>query len=161
MLYEGFKIDDISPVFLAIEADRKMLFLHFLRLDQCECFKKLIQSSIPAGEGQHGFGSLIRGGWGSRCTFHHNLFAHHNGRSPRPGNYIVWNYDPIGLLFDFRNNVIYDWGYWAGYAGSGNEKEVEFTKLNYVGNYLKPGPSTKKTFAERRRAGILRTAFKV
>jgi hypothetical protein len=35
---------------------------------------------------------------------------------------------------DFRNNVIYDWG--EGSAGG------EFDRLNYVGNYLKPGPST-------------------
>ena len=35
---------------------------------------------------------------------------------------------------DFRNNVIYDWGDTAAYG--------EFNRLNYVGNYLKSGPST-------------------
>ena len=32
------------------------------------------------------------------------------------------------------NNVIYDWGHTSAYG--------EFDRLNYVGNYLKPGPST-------------------
>ncbi len=39
-------------------------------------------------------------------TFHHNVFAHHRSRNPRPGTY---GKDP-GLLLDFRNNLIYDWG---------------------------------------------------
>ncbi len=35
---------------------------------------------------------------------------------------------------DFRNNVVYDCRIAAGYG--------EFDRLNYVANYLKPGPST-------------------
>lgn len=58
-------------------------------------------------------------------TWHHNLFAHNESRNVRFG----------GLVdADFRNNVIYDWGERAAYG--------EFGRLNYVGNYLKPGPST-------------------
>jgi len=61
-------------------------------------------------KGAHGYGSLIRGGWGNGYTFHHNLYAHHRGRSPRPGNYNDRSKDPKGFTFDFRNNVVYNWG---------------------------------------------------
>jgi hypothetical protein len=43
---------------------------------------------------------------------------------------------PGAVDADFRNNVVYDWGRAAAYG--------EFGRLNYVGNYLKPGPSTKQ-----------------
>ena len=90
----------------------------------------------------HGYGSLIRGTGGARYSFLNNLYAHHRGRSPRPGNYSVNNHikDPKGFLLDFRNNVIYNWG--GGYAGYNNDSE-SITKLNYVGNYLIPGANSE------------------
>jgi hypothetical protein len=39
-------------------------------------------------------------------------------------------------LLDFRNKVIYDWGNPTGYTSQ------DKATINYVGNYLKPGPST-------------------
>ncbi|MCU0917402.1 MAG: pectate lyase [Planctomycetes bacterium] len=90
----------------------------------------------------HGFGSLIRGCHGARYSFHHNLYAHNRGRNPRPGNYDEQNpheQDPNGLLLDFRNNVIYNWS--GSYAGYNADKE-SVTRLNYVGNYLVPGPDS-------------------
>jgi len=72
----------------------------------------------------HGLGLIIGQG---RLTFHHNLIAHNQSRNPRFGSLVE---------ADFRNNVIYDWGDTAGCG--------EFDWLNYVGNYLKPGPSTRK-----------------
>lgn len=87
----------------------------------------------------HGFGSLIRGCHGARYSYHHNLYAHNRGRNPRPGNYDDRNphdKDPDGLLLDFRNNVIYNWG--GGHAGYNADKQ-SVTRLNYVGNCLVPG----------------------
>jgi hypothetical protein len=87
----------------------------------------------------HGYGSLIRGCRGARYSYHHNLYAHNRGRNPRPGNYDDRNphdEDPNGLLLDFRNNVIYNWG--GGHAGYNADKE-SVTRLNYVDNYLVPG----------------------
>jgi pectate lyase len=81
-------------------------------------------------KGAHGYGSLISGSGG--ISFHHNIYAHHNSRNPRPGGYE----GRPGPIVDFRNNVIYDWGMTCGYSGS------ERVRINYVGNYLKPGPST-------------------
>lgn len=86
----------------------------------------------------HGYGSLIRGTGGAKYSYLHNLYANNRGRNPRPGNYDVnpHDKDPDGLLLDFRNNVIYNWG--GGHAGYNNDK-LSITKLNFVNNYLLPG----------------------
>lgn len=63
---------------------------------------------------------------GERCTWHHNLLAHNGSRNPLFAG---------GTRCDFRNNVLYNWGHTSG---QGN-----FIALNYAGNYLRPGPSTK------------------
>ncbi|MDD3320579.1 MAG: pectate lyase [Paludibacter sp.] len=92
----------------------------------------------------HGFGSLIRGTGGAKYSYLHNLYAHNYGRNPRPGNYNVNPYDkdPLGLLLDFRNNVIYNWG--GEHAGYNNDS-ISVTRLNYVGNYLISGADSKAT----------------
>ncbi len=84
-------------------------------------------------KGPHSMGSLVRSEKGT-YSFHHNIYAHNNTRNPRPGD----NYDGSqGVLLDFRNHVIYDWGGACGYGVN------ERYRMNYVANYLKPGPSTK------------------
>ncbi len=72
----------------------------------------------------HGYASIAGG---NRVTWHHNLLAHNHSRNVRFQGIVD---------ADFRNNVIYDWGDTAGYG--------EFDRVNYIGNYLKPGPSTRK-----------------
>jgi pectate lyase len=84
-------------------------------------------------KGAHGYGSLINGG---AITYHHNLYAHHDSRNPRPGSWEGGTLD-----FDFRNNVVYDWGGQAGYNGD----EPGVVNMNYVGNYLVAGPSTSSS----------------
>lgn len=91
----------------------------------------------------HGFGSLIRGTGGAKYSYLHNLYASNRGRNPRPGNYNSnpHDKDPKGLLLDFRNNVIYNWG--GAHAGY-NADSVSVTRLNYVNNYLVPGTDSDK-----------------
>lgn len=72
-------------------------------------------------KGPHGYGSLIRAG--GDVTYHHNLYAHHKTRGPRPGTY-----GDGSILFDFRNNVIYDTN---GYSAE------DPVRMNYVGNYVR------------------------
>jgi hypothetical protein len=67
---------------------------------------------------------------GDRSTWHHNLFAHMEGRVPRWGD--------ITVQCDFRNNVLYNWG---SYCGGG-----DLRTLNYVDNYLRGGPSSIQRF---------------
>jgi len=99
-------------------------------------------------KGPHGYGSLIRGGWGNGYTYHHNLYAHHHARLPRPGNYNSRDKDPDGFIFDFRNNVIYNWaGSAAGYNADGSNGTDSITKMNFVGNYYKAGVNSTGNLA--------------
>ena len=95
-------------------------------------------------KGDHGYGSLIRGGNGSKISFHHNLWANHMARMPRPGNYDGPDKDPVGALFDFRSNVFYNWGHdRAGY----NADAATLSAYNFVDNAYVPGPNSEKRFA--------------
>ena len=71
-------------------------------------------------KGRHGYGSLIR--TNGRVTYHHNLYAFHVSRCPRPGTY-----GDGCILFDFRNNVIYRGG--SGYTAE------DPVRMNFVGNW--------------------------
>lgn len=104
------------------------------------CF--ITEALNPRG---HGFGSLIRGTGNARYTFHHNLYAHNRGRNPRPGNYDInpHDKDPLGLLLDFRNNLIYNFG--GSHAGYNADKS-SVTRLNYVGNALIPGAESSSNW---------------
>jgi len=85
-------------------------------------------------KGAHGYGSLSRAN--GPVSWHHNLWAHNTSRNPRLGD----NYGRSPYpTFDLRNNVIYDYGEIA----SGLTQGV--LKVNYVGNYIRPGPSSKAT----------------
>jgi len=87
-------------------------------------------------KGEHGYGSLVRGSAGGRYSFHHNLWAHHRARMPRPGNYMDSATDPEGPLFDFRNNVFYNWGN----KSSGYNADTEsISRYNFVNNYYLRG----------------------
>ena len=97
-------------------------------------------------KGCHGYGSLVRGGFNNKYSFHHNLYAHHKGRNPRPGNYNSYTTDPCGLIFDFRNNVVYNWG--GSYAGN-NEDTTSVTRMNFIGNYYKRGTNSTGNYAFR------------
>lgn len=85
-------------------------------------------------KGAHGFGGI----WGSNySTYHHNLIAHHSSRNPRFASGSGYN--------DYRNNVIYNWGYNSCYGGEKNEDDpnYNFFEINMVANYYKPGPATQ------------------
>jgi len=90
-------------------------------------------------KGEHGYGTLLRGNDGARYSMHHNLWAHHRARMPRPGNYLDRKSDPVGPLFDIRNNVFYNWG--GKYSGYNADTE-SLSRYNFVGNYYLAGPDS-------------------
>ncbi len=96
----------------------------------CIISESLTHSFDPKGD--HGYGG-IWGGMGA--TFHHNLLADNSSRNPRFCG-ARYHYATVSTeLVDFRNNVVFNWGFNSAYGGeSGNQ--------NMVNNYFKPGPAT-------------------
>jgi pectate lyase len=95
-------------------------------------------------KGDHGYGSLIRSGFGARISFHHNLWAHHRARMPRPGNYNDPAIDPDGPSMDFRSNLFYNWG--ASYSGY-NADKASRANYNFVDNAYVAGPNSTGAIA--------------
>ncbi len=97
-------------------------------------------------KGCHGYGSLVHGGKGAKCSYHHNLYAHHKDRNPRPGGDYPLEQDPEGWTYDFRNNVLYNW---AGKGAGYNMDKDKVTRMNFIGNYYISGPNSRGNFAFR------------
>jgi hypothetical protein len=95
-------------------------------------------------KGEHGYGSLVRGGHGAQMSFHHNLWASHRARMPRPGNYNPPATDPTGPRFEFRSNVFYNWG--GAHAGY-NADTDSLSAYAFLGNAYVPGPDSKGSWA--------------
>ncbi|HMQ17923.1 MAG TPA: pectate lyase [Sphingopyxis sp.] len=96
--------------------------------------------SAGHSKGEHGYGSLIRGGKGSRFSFHHNLWAHHVQRMPRPGNYTPAAADPEGAWIEFRSNIFYNWG---GSAAGYNADRDSAATYAFIDNCYIAGPDSK------------------
>ena len=84
-------------------------------------------------KGKHGYGGLWGGPGGS---WHHNILAHHGSRNPRASG------NTESGLMDFRNNVIYNWGFNSAYGGEGWPR-------NWINNYYKYGPATRRSVRHR------------
>jgi len=107
-------------------------------------------------KGDHGYGSLIRGGRGARISFHHNLWADHVARMPRPGNYAGPEADPVGPSMEFRSNLFYNWG--RGYAGY-NEDAAALIRYSFIDNDYVAGPDSAGALAFRENDALARAWF--
>jgi pectate lyase len=83
---------------------------------------------------QHGFAASLGG---ENASYHHLLIAHCPGRNPSIGG----NNEHQTINMDFRNNVLYNFGY--------RTADGKPCSVNIVNNYYKPGPnSSVKRFAK-------------
>lgn len=125
---------------------------------QWSIISESLRRSVHA-KGEHGYGSLLRGGRGARMSFHHNLWAHHMARMPRPGNYLTPKQDGVGAYYDFRSNVFYNWGGTrSGYNADSGEK-ASHSAYNFVDNAYRTGPDSKKPIAFEEGNPIARAWF--
>ena len=99
-------------------------------------------------KGPHSMGGTDSRLANGRISRHHNLYAHNNTRNPRPGSVhdedvarfeAQFNIVDSGMTYDFRNNVIYNWG---GSRAGYTTRDSDRITMNYVANYLKPGPDS-------------------
>ena len=93
-------------------------------------------------KGAHGYGAI----WGgTNASYHHNLLAHHDSRSPRLDRELGGT--------DIVNNVIYDWGITNSAYGaepySYNSITFNDSNVNWMNNYYKYGPSTAEILRSR------------
>ena len=100
----------------------------------------ITEACEKASEG-HRFGGI----WGNlNGTYHHNLFAHNDSRNPRWASGCGYN--------DYRNNVLYNWGYNSCYGAEGHQvgnDKFNFSTVNMIANYYKPGPGTSSGVRSR------------
>ena len=104
----------------------------------------MITEACAKGDSGHRFGGI----WGNQYgTYHHNLIAHNDSRNPRWASGCGFN--------DYRNNVLYNWGYQSSYgaeahqSGDRRKPPIEFSTINMVANYYKPGPATGSGVSDR------------
>ena len=125
---------------------------------QWSIISESLRKSLHA-KGEHGYGSLLRGGRGAKMSFHHNLWAHHMARMPRPGNYSPPAVDPVGAFYDIRSNVFYNWGgSYSGYNADSGDK-ASLAAYNFVDNAYKTGPDSKKPIAFDERNPLAKAYF--
>lgn len=117
-------------------------------LDHCslswgvdECFSAYGNQDVTVqwciiGEGLNLTGHSMGGLWGGYTTYHHNLLHANNTRNPK----FAYTYDED--ITDYRNNVIYNWGYNSAYTSPTG-------RVNLVNNYYKAGPATSASVTRR------------
>ncbi len=121
----------------AIDEDASFYDNQNFTLQWCIISESLYHSYHPKGD--HGYGG-IWGGMGA--TFHHNLLADNSSRNPRFCGARYHLTTASTEIVDFRNNVIFNWGFNSAYGGeSGNQ--------NMINNYFKPGPATSSSKLSR------------
>ncbi|MFI1744061.1 pectate lyase family protein [Thalassobellus sediminis] len=85
--------------------------------------------------------------WGGQnATYHHNLLAHNNSRTPR---FNGSKHHDIKVKYEYINNVNYNWGKSNSAYGAYIEIANGTYNCNFINNYYKPGPAypgTQKSY---------------
>ena len=99
---------------------------------------------------RHGMGSLIRGAWGARITYHHNFYSTHSSRMPMCGSYMDALSNNGHFQLEWINNVVYNWNGNASGKSSdadANGELIYTTNINNINNVFKAGPLSTGNYA--------------
>lgn len=114
---------------------------HYLTVQYCIVHEGLNDAGHK--KGKRGYGSQ----WGgSPATYHHNLLAGNDSRSPRFNGARGEDYV---VFMEYVNNVNFNWGRWNSCYGGENSADItEYNgrnsahECNFMNNYYKPGPES-------------------
>ncbi|MBN1414411.1 MAG: Ig-like domain-containing protein [Bacteroidales bacterium] len=132
----------IDHVSASWSSDEVMSFYHneYVTIQWCMITEGCAKFKDGINTG-HRFGGI----WGNNYgTYHHNLIAHNDSRNPRWASGSRYN--------DYRNNVLYNWGYQSCYGGEAQQEghsELNFSTINMIANYYKAGPATQYGVKDR------------
>lgn len=131
----------------SVEENMNTADSHFLTVQYSIVHDGLYNAGHSKGE--RGYGCQ----WGgSPATYHHNLLANNNSRSPRING--ARGEDNV-VFMEYVNNVNYNYGKrGACYGGENTAAISDYNGLNsahecnFMGNYYKPGPYSDKNSVE-------------
>lgn len=127
----------------ASEENTDFIDNHFTTVQWCISSEGLYYSVNNKGARSYG------GAWaGCSSTYHHNLFAHCNSRTPLMNGARGKDMgQDISVYMEYINNVNYNWGSrMATYGGMDESQDANYHgwNCNFVNNYYKPGPATNQ-----------------
>lgn len=99
---------------------------------------------------RHGMGSLIRGAWGAKISYHHNYYSTHSSRMPMCGTYMDNESNEGNFQLEWINNVVYNWsGKNSGKSSDAdsNGEKIFTTNINNINNVYKAGPISEANYA--------------
>lgn len=128
----------------SVEENMNTADAHFLTVQHSIVHEGLYNAGHS--KGARGYGCQ----WGgSPATYHHNLLAHNNSRSPRFNGARGEDYV---VFMEYVNNVNYNYGSRGGCYGGENTAAItsyngfnSAHECNFINNYYKPGPNSSKT----------------
>lgn len=129
------------------EENADFIDTHFTTVQYC-IFSEGLYNSVN-GKGARSYGGVFGG---SSATYHHNLLANNQSRTPLFNG--ARGKDPgqdLTVYIEYINNVNYNWGSKMATYGAENEsKDPDFYGYqgNFVNNYYKPGPRTKAEISD-------------
>jgi len=124
-------LDHVSASW-SVDETMSIYFCENTTIQWCMISESMFNSNHA--KGSHGFGGIMGGNY---TSIHHNLLAHHSSRNFRFAS-------GCGNT-DYRNNVVYNWGYNSAYGGENQQvgdAAHAFSNINMVANYYKHGPAT-------------------
>lgn len=145
---DNFIVDHCSFSWTS-EENADFIDTHFTTVQYC-IFSEGLYNSVN-GKGARSYGGVFGG---SSATYHHNLFANNNSRTPlfngARGKADAPAQDLV-VYIEYINNVNYNWASKMATYGAENESKdplcpaegVNGYQGNFVNNYYKPGPATK------------------